>query len=144
MIAHAVGWAEQQAALILHAGRSLGIDEIALASSVGVAHPERIRILLLNQIPLPEEVQLLKMATDAGLLTSNIAGLTLGYGIYLRHDHYIPRVLFHEFRHVYQYEQAGSITAFLAEYMHQISRYGYEAAPFEVDAKNHETIECCQ
>ena len=116
--------------MILSTDRSLRIDEIALASSVGVAHPKRIRILLLDQIPLPEEVQLLKMATEAGLLTSNIARLTLGYGIYLRHDHNIPRVLSHEFRHVY--EQAGSITVFLAEYIHQISRYGYEAAPFEV------------
>jgi hypothetical protein len=54
----------------------------------------------------------------------------MGYGT--------PRLISHEFRHVAQYEVAGSIEAFLPVYLAQIVEAGYEAAPFEVDARNHE------
>jgi len=94
-----------------------------------------------DQIPFPDDTQLLNMATNAGLLTPNLAGLTLGYGIFIRHNHYTARLLSHEFRHVYQYEQAGTMSAFLADYLHQIIQYGYEAAPFEEDARIHEMCE---
>lgn len=137
-IAQATEWAKQQAALILREGMPLSINEINLARSAGVAHPERIRILRVNQIPLPDDPQLLKMATGMGLFTPNIAGLTLGYGIYLRHGQSTHRVLAHECRHAHQYERAGSIAAFLAEYLKQIAQYGYADAPLEVDARKHE------
>jgi hypothetical protein len=39
---------------------------------------------------------------------------------------------------VHQYEAAGSIAAFLPLYLQQIVLYGYERAPFEVDARAHE------
>ncbi len=43
-----------------------------------------------------------------------------------------PRLLRHEFRHVHQYEKAGSISAFLPIYLGQID------APLEADARAHE------
>ena len=48
------------------------------------------------------------------------------------------RELSHEFRHVYQYEAAGSIAAFLPVYLQQIVAFGYANAPFEADARAHE------
>lgn len=141
LIIRATEWAEQQSLFILGTGNPLNADEIALASSVGVVNPEHIRIVTIEQIPFPDDTQLLNMATNAGLLTSNLAGLTLGYGIFIRNNHYTARLLSHEFRHVYQYEQAGTMSAFLADYLHQIVRYGYEAAPLEEDARIHEVRE---
>lgn len=138
LIAQATEWAEQQAALILCNGLPLNTNKINLARSVGVVYPERIRILHVIQIPLPGSPQLIKMATETGLLTPGIAGLTLGYGIYLRHLQCNTRLLSHECRHVHQYEQAGSIAAFLAEYLKQIAQYGYVNAPLEMDARRHE------
>ena len=40
--------------------------------------------------------------------------------------------------HVYQYEKAGSIAAFLPQYLQQIAIVGYANAPFEIDAREHE------
>lgn len=138
LIDKAIAWAEQQSTLILRYGKPLTPKKIRLAFSVGVAHPERIRLLQVTHIPLPDDQQLTKMAIDAGLLTPSIAGLTLGYGIYLRHGYCTPSMLFHECRHVHQYEQAGSIAALLAEYLKQIAQYGYVNAPLEIDARRHE------
>lgn len=138
LIELAVSWAEKQAALILHDGMPFSASGINLARSAGVDHPERIRLLQVMQIPFPDDPQLIKIATETGLLTPNIAGLTLGYGIYLRHGHCTPQILSHEFRHVYQYEQAGSIAAFLPEYLRQIAQYDYANAPLEIDARRHE------
>lgn len=138
LIELAVSWAEKHAALILRDGMPFSASGINLARSAGVDHPERIRLLQVTQIPFPDDPQLIKIATETGLLTPNIVGLTLGYGIYLRHGHCTPRILSHEFRHVYQYEQAGSIAAFLPEYLRQIAQYDYANAPLEMDARGHE------
>jgi hypothetical protein len=44
----------------------------------------------------------------------------------------------HEFRHVHQYEKAGSIANFLPMYLAQVAQYGYRNAAYEVDARSHE------
>jgi hypothetical protein len=49
-----------------------------------------------------------------------------------------PSLLSHELRHVYQYEAAGSIAAFLLNYLWQIATAGYEECPLELDARAHE------
>jgi hypothetical protein len=41
----------------------------------------------------------------------------------------------HEFRHVYQVERAGSMEAFLKTYLEQIVEFGYDDAPWEVEAR---------
>lgn len=133
-----IAWAEQQSALIQRDGIPLSHSITKIALAVGVAHPERIRLFQVTSIPIPDDPQLTRMASETGLFTPNLAGLTLGYGIYLRHGYCTPRKLFHELRHVYQYEQAGSIAAFLAEYLKQITQYGYVNAPLEIDARRHE------
>ena len=79
-------------------------------------------------------------AQASGLLSPNIDGLTLGHGIYIRHGQASNRLLSHEFRHVYQYEQAGSIAAFLSVYLQQILTVGYQLAPLEIDAREHEIL----
>jgi hypothetical protein len=49
-----------------------------------------------------------------------------------------PSLLSHELRHIYQYEAAGSIAAFLPIYLWQIAMVGYEECPLERDARAHE------
>ena len=67
-----------------------------------------------------------------------MVGLTLGYGIYICQGHNRIRILSHEFRHVYQYEQLGSISAFLPVYLQQIVTFGYRNTPYGLDAKKFE------
>jgi hypothetical protein len=75
---------------------------------------------------------------ETGLLGPTMVGLTLGYAVYICHGHETTRLLSHEFRHVYQYEAAGSVASFLPVYLRQIVDYSYDRAPFEVDALAHE------
>ena len=134
----AIEWAEQRAAEIAAAGEPLSDSELAVAIKVGVVAPGRIRLSLVSTLPLPADPMLRQAAFQTGLLGPNMIGLTLGHGIYICNGHKSVALLSHEFRHVYQYEQAGSIAAYLPDYLLQIVKYGYSSAPYEIDARTHE------
>lgn len=134
----AIAWAEAQSKLIMDHGFPLTAAGIADARTVGVAMPENIRVALVPSLPLPEDYELRTIALGAGLLGPGMIGLTLGHGIFIVQGYETRRLCSHEFRHVHQYEQAGSIAAFLPEYLRQVSGFGYRDSPFEVDARRHE------
>jgi hypothetical protein len=134
----AIAWAEAQSSLMVQMGQPLNDTLISVARSVEVLRPELIRVVEIASIPLPDDPELKQAALVTGLLGPNMVGLTLGYGVYVCHGYGTVRLLSHEFRHVYQYEQAGSIGAFLPVYLQQIVTVGYNNAPFEVDARAHE------
>jgi hypothetical protein len=138
LLPSAIAWSEARAADILRNGTPLDGAGLKLARTVGVVRPELIRVQMVHTIPMPDEARLRRAAVQTGLLGPHMAGLTLGYGIYVVAGHVTPRLLSHECRHVHQYEVAGSIAAFLPVYLKQIMKYGYENAPFEVDARRHE------
>ena len=138
LVPKAISWAESQCSAIARVGQPLNEVLLAVARSVGVLHPELIRVAEVPSLPLPEDPELKQAALATGLLGPSMVGLTLGYGIYVCHGHDNVRLLSHEFRHVYQYEQAGSIAAFLPVYLEQITTVGYNNAPFEIDARAQE------
>ncbi|MBI3229716.1 MAG: hypothetical protein HYZ45_05925 [Burkholderiales bacterium] len=117
-------------------GFALNAEEVAIAKRVGVQSPESVRIMIVPRIPTPEApcLQPLLIATNF----TNMAGMTLGRGIYIASGHLTTRLLSHELRHAAQYEQFGSIDAFMAEYVSQVVRHGYVQSPLEIDARAHE------
>jgi hypothetical protein len=141
LIPHAIQWAEATAEYAATSGRVLDAGEQALARRVGVTQPEKIRLLAVDQMPYPEHplLQVAAMATD--FLGPQTLGLTLGHAVLVRRGHESTRLCSHEFRHVHQYEQAGSIAAFLPGYLEQMVEYGYADAPLEQDAQAHEITE---
>jgi hypothetical protein len=142
LLPRAIAWAEAQSRSVLDCGAPLDAAARTLARSVGVANPERIRVRIVEAMPLPDDVELRAAALRAGLLAPGTLGLTLGYAVLVRRGHEkTTRLLSHEFRHVYQYERAGSIVAFLPVYLQEIVARGYADAPSEVDARAHEQIE---
>lgn len=138
LLPRAISWVERQSEQILESGLSLSDEELRLAAAVGVAHPEKVRIQLVPRLPLPGDPELRALALETGLLGSGAIGVTFGHGIYICDGHRTNRVVSHECRHVYQYESAGSIGAFLSVYLEQIATVGYHDAPLEVDARAHE------
>jgi hypothetical protein len=134
----AISWAEARAAEARLAGTPLDAKGVRLARAVGVCHPERVRVAEVAALPVPSEAELRSAALRAGLLGAGSIGLTLGYAIYVVKGQLSNRLLSHECRHVYQYEMAGSIAAFLPVYLQQVVAYGYQMAPYEVDARAHE------
>jgi hypothetical protein len=77
----ACAWAEEQEAVILRDGVALTASQIADARQIGVAHPERVRLRVVEQIPLPLHPMLRDAAEVTGLISPRTAGLALRYGI---------------------------------------------------------------
>ncbi len=138
LLPKAIEWAERHSNDIARRGRALDAAGIELARRVDVEKPQQIRLLSVDAMPPLTDPLLREVAARIGFLGDGTIGLTLGYGIYIRHGFVSPRLLSHEFRHVHQYEQAGSIAAFLGEYLRQIVECGYENAAYERDARAHE------
>jgi hypothetical protein len=138
LLPKAVAWAENEATAALVSGVPLIETGLRLARSVGVHFPERIRVVESASLPFPADPELSAAALQTGLLGPGTAGLTLGYTVFIMKGQGSNRLISHECRHVHQYEVAGSIAGFLPLYLQQIVSYGYEQAPYEIDAREHE------
>ena len=132
----ACAWAEQQENLILDQGVALTDDQMADARRIGVAAPERVRLLQVEEISLPQDPGLRAAAKATGLLSPTTAGLTLRYGILIRSPFWGARDLVaHELVHVWQYEQFGGFAPFLRQYLWECLTLGYTKAPMEQEAQ---------
>lgn len=138
LLPRVIQWATRESQRILQTGQSLTAPGITVARAVGVANPERIRILEVPAIPAPEDPELKQVAEDQDLIGPGTAGLTLGYGIFIVQGQLDVRLLSHECRHVHQVEVAGGLEAFLPLYLQQIVQFTYANAPYEIDARQHE------
>jgi hypothetical protein len=140
LLPRAIAWAEAIAADVADRGIVLHPSALADAQTVGVQRPEKIRLLMVDQLPSPTDPELHAAAVDGGLLGPAMAGLTLGYAVIVRRACLTRRLLSHECRHVAQYEHAGSIASFLPVYLASIVQpgVGYWNSPYEQDARAHE------
>lgn len=134
----AIKWAEFRACEVQEKGQPLSHADLAVAMRVGVRRPDLIRMMIVDQVPLPDHPLLQEAALQTGLLGPNMIGLTLGYSVMVVRGNFGRRLLAHECRHVHQYENYGSIAEFLPVYLEQIATVGYHNAPFEKDARAHE------
>jgi hypothetical protein len=128
-------WAEEQEGVILRDGVPLSASQTADAKNAGVAHPERVRLLKVTSIPMPDHPALRAAAEATGLISPQTIGLTLRYGIFVRSDCWGDRRLVaHELVHTSQYERLGGFQAFLRQYLHECLTVGYPDAPMEQEA----------
>ena len=139
----ACAWVEEQERAILRAGVALTEAQTADARRIGVAQPERVRLLQVPEIPIPSHPALAMAAEATGLISPFTIGLTLRHGIFIRADSWGQRRLIaHELAHTMQYERLGSIEAFLRQYLHECITIGYPAAPMEQEARRIEHEIC--
>jgi hypothetical protein len=102
---------------------------------MGVQHPGRIRVLLVDEIKGPDHPLLQWAARKAGLIIASAAGITYRYGITIRKDcKGNRRLLAHECVHTGQYERFGSVHSFLSHYLRECILIGYPSAPLELEA----------
>lgn len=137
----AITWARELSLVAIEEGHRLEPAMIAVAKAVGVQRPDLVRVLTVDNLPLPDDETLRNAALSLGLLGPDMNGLTVGYGIFICRGRESKRLLSHELRHVHQYERAGFIGTFIPEYVRQLVTYGYHVAPFELDARFHEISE---
>jgi len=132
----ACAWAEEQERVILRDGVPLATAQVADAHRIGVVQPERVRLRVVEEIPLPTHPDLRMAAEITGLISPMTIGLTLRYGIFIRSDYWGERrLVVHELVHTSQYERLGGFGPFLRQYLHECITIGYPAAPLEQEAK---------
>ncbi len=102
---------------------------------MGVAHPDRIRLLEVDRIPVLNAWPMKTLSALFPMISVNTVGLSLRYGIYIRSRYWKNRHLIaHECVHTGQYERCGSVAAFLKCYFTECLEAGYPDAPMEQEA----------
>lgn len=135
LIPRAVAWAQQQEQQILANGTPLSSILMEDAKVIRVKYPQKVRVLCVKKIPLPEDPDLRIAAQDMHLITPATAGLALRYGIFLRDDCRDDReIIVHELVHTSQYERLGGIQQFLTRYLMECIQLGYPDGPLEQEA----------
>ena len=136
-------WAAGLEQAILQSGVPLTAEQEADARRMGVAHPERVRLLAVERVPTPDHPLLAAAAETLNLLSPLTLGLSLRYGICIRNDcRWQRRLVVHELAHTMQYERLGGIEPFLRQYLHECIGIGYPAAPMEQEARAIEDAIC--
>ncbi len=109
----ALAWSKAQEALILRYGFPLGATQVDDARRAGVQDPERVRLLVVDRIPLPDDPDLAEAAGRAQIITTASRAVTVGHGIILRADSWKDReLLIHSLVHVAQCERSGGLETF--------------------------------
>jgi hypothetical protein len=111
-------WAKMQEQFILSRGMPLDSRHVADAERVGVRSPDRVRLLVVDRMPLPDDQELAEAARRTQIITQNCRGVALGHGIIIRADAWGDRELvIHQFVHVAQCEQSGGLESFVDRYL---------------------------
>ena len=111
-------WALAQEQIILASGASLGPPHIADAQRAGVQDCSRIRVLVVDRIPMPDDKQLAEAARRFQIITAATRGVAFGYGIIIRADCWGDReLLAHQLVHVAQYERNHDLDSCIQEYL---------------------------
>jgi hypothetical protein len=142
----ACAWAEEQEGVIARDGVALTPSQLADARRIGVAHPEKVHLRVVEEIPLPLHPILRQAAESSGLISPLTAGLTVRYGIFIQAESWGERrLVVHELAHTAQYERLGGFRPFLEHYLREcITPPGYPFGPLEQEAKRIEGEICGQ
>ena len=111
-------WAKAQEKLILECGMPLTERAIADAVRAGVQDPSRVRVLVVDRIPLPADKELADASRRIDLITESSRAIAIGYGIVIRADRWGDReLLVHQLVHVAQSERCGGLEPYVRQYL---------------------------
>jgi hypothetical protein len=111
-------WAKTQEAFVLKHGSPLAPRQMADARRAGVQDPARVRVLVVDRIPLPDDGELAEAARHTQIITDASRGVAIGHGIIIRADNWQNReLLLHQLVHVAQCERSGGLESFVSEYL---------------------------
>lgn len=136
LIPLAVRWAEQCSRRGARKGRALNREEMRLARKMGVREAQKIRLVEVDEIPIPSKGILGLAARYNGFFASEAAGMSLGYTIFIQNGWVgCPRTLLaHECVHTAQFERLGGMSPYLRQYLEECFDVGYSASPLEQEA----------
>ena len=136
-------WLRRHERNVLEHGKLLDACQFEDALRVGVRHPEEVRVLKADRVPMP--FRRLALLCSRTLRTNQVepVGLCAQYGIYVKESGESDRnVLVHELVHTKQYELAGGIKPFLRKYLLDCLSHGYSACEMESEAVRAANVIC--
>jgi hypothetical protein len=111
-------WAKAQEDFILARGAPLGPRQTADAHLAGVQDCARVKVLVVDRIPLPDDKELAEAAARTNIITGASRGVAIGHGIIIRADRWGDReLLLHQLVHVAQCERSGGLEPFVQQYL---------------------------
>ena len=111
-------WAKAQEEFILARGTALTPRQAEDARRVGVQDYDRVKVLVVDRIPLPENPELAEAAKRTHIITDASRGVAIGHGIIIRADCWGDReLLLHQLVHVAQCERSGGLEPFVQQYL---------------------------
>jgi hypothetical protein len=131
-------WAKDQEELILAYGHSLSARQSSDAFQVGVQNWERIRLLIVDRIPVPDHAELAEVGVRTQILTPASRAFAVGHGIIVRADSWGDReLLLHNFVHVAQCERVGGLEQWVRQYLSDRLTCGdFSLGSFENEARS--------
>jgi hypothetical protein len=111
-------WAKAQEEFVLQQGIPLDSEHSADALLAGVQDCARVRILVVDRIPLPENPELAEAARRIGILTEDTRCIGFGHALIIRVDAWNDRELvLHNLVHIAQCERSGGLEQWVREYL---------------------------
>jgi hypothetical protein len=111
-------WAKTQEEFALARGVALAPRHIADAERAGVNDISRIRVLVVDRIPLPENEELAQAARRMGIITEDTRCIGFGYALIIRADAWNDReLILHNLIHIAQCEHTGGLKQWVRHYL---------------------------
>ncbi|MBH0112499.1 hypothetical protein I5E68_05980 [Novosphingobium sp. YJ-S2-02] len=137
-IAKYTEWARRIEAEGMERGTPLTTQQIALASEIGIEHPENVRLVFVDAVPFPaDDEDMRETGESLGFIGPDIINnaQAFGYSIWVREGYSLDRPsLAHELVHVAQIERSASFREYVSRYMSELLEYGHRNMPLEVEA----------
>ena len=111
-------WAKEQEEFVLSSGNPLGPRQAHDAKLVGVNDCDRVRVLVVDRIPLPENRQLAEASKRIGIITEETRCVGFGHALIVRVDAWNDReLILHNLVHIAQCERCGGLEQWVREYL---------------------------
>jgi hypothetical protein len=111
-------WAKAQEELVFAHGTPLSPQHMADARLAGVRDCERIRVLVVDRIPLPEGGELAEAARRVQIITEDTRCMGFGHALIIRAEAWGDReLLLHNLIHIAQCERSGGLEPWVRQYL---------------------------
>ena len=137
LLSLACRWAKAQEEFVLRHGSHLSARYMADAELAGVKEPGRIRLMVVDRIPLPDDANLAEVSKRIGIVTNDTRCMGFGHALLIRVDAWNDReLILHNLVHIAQCERAGGLEQWCREYLgDRTSCPQFTVGPLEEEAR---------
>ena len=137
-LAKYVDWARSIEAQGQERGSPLDPEQLELATRIGILHPEKVRLVMVDAVPFPShDAAMRRLGESMGFIGADVINnaQAFGYTIWVRKGFVLDRArLAHELVHVEQIERSAGFSVYARKYIEQLREFGHANMPLEREA----------